>query len=339
MSKIEQPNEDCTLGDVAEASGFSRMTVSRVLNGQAGASQKTRAHILDVAKKLNYRPNTMAQSLRSRRSTVIGVIVPDISNPFFPEVFRGAESIAQLEGFTLMLSNVVESADREAEVLNKLLNQRVAGLIWCSARMEDEPLFAAIKDAGHVVLVNRQCPFDLASSVAVDYAMGAKLAVKHLTEIGAARIGIVAGPEWAFGAKERLRGVQAALREKGIEPVSKVFCDPTIEGGQQAAATLLYGNPDIDSLICYNDLTAIGALNVCRNMDLDVPGDIALLGFDDIYLAKLVSPSITSLGVEKYELGRAAMTLLLKRMRGEESPGHISLQPTLRVRGSTVPGA
>ena len=330
-----QDKSVCTLEDVAAEAGVSRMTVSRVLNGQGGASPKTRQHILEIAQRLKYRPNAAARGLRARKSSIIGVIVPDISNPFFPEIFRGAESVAQPEGYTLMLSNVVESADREAEVLEKLLNQRVDGLIWCSARMEDAALFETLKSAGNVVLVNRKCPIELASSVAVDYALGARLAVRHLMEIGARRIGIVAGPEWAFGAKERLSGVEAALHDKGMKAIATMFCDPTIEGGQQAAATLLSQAPDLDSLICYNDLTAIGALHVCRNLEIDVPGDIALLGFDDITMASLVTPPITSLGVEKYELGRAAMSLLLKRIQGNTSNGQIVLQPTLWVRGST----
>ena len=339
MKKKSDQTEACTLDDVAQAAGVSRMTVSRVLNGQKGASAKTRQHILDVVKRLNYRPNTAARNLRSRKSSVIGVIVPDISNPFFPEIFRGAESVAQSEGYTLMLSNVVESADREAEVLEKLLNQQVEGLIWCSARMEDRPLFKALKSAGNVVLINRNCPPELASSVVVDYAMGAKMAVRHLLDIGAGRIGIVAGPEWAFGAKERLKGVQAALRMHELEAAAIMPCDPTIEGGQQAAATLFVQNKGLDALICYNDLTAIGALHICRNLDLDVPGDVTLLGFDDIPLASLVSPPITSLGVEKYELGRAAMTLLLRRIRGETQMNEITLQPQLLVRESTLSSA
>ncbi|WP_416374709.1 LacI family DNA-binding transcriptional regulator [Marinovum sp.] len=306
------------------------------MNGQEGASAKTRQHILDVAKRLNYRPNTAARNLRSRKSSVIGVIVPDISNPFFPEIFRGAESIAQSEGYTLTLSNVVESADREAEVLEKLLNQQVDGLIWCSARMEDALLFKALENAGNVVLINRKCPKNLASSVVVDYAMGARIAVRHLLDIGAKRIGIVAGPDWSFGAKERLRGVEAALRKYEIQPLGTMFCDPTIEGGQQAAATLLAETPDLDALICYNDLAAIGASHACKNLGLAVPGDISLIGFDDIAIASLVSPPITSLGVERYELGRAAMNLLLKRIRGDESLNQVTLQPTLRIRESTM---
>ncbi len=325
-----------TLEDVASRAGVSRMTVSRVLNNRGGASEETQRRIREAARELNYRPNAMARSLKSRRSSIIGVIVPDISNPFFPEIFRGAESIAQASGYTLILSNVVESADREAEVLEKLLAQQVDGIIWCSARMEDDALKKALAPTRSVVLVNRESDPDLASSVTVDYALGARLAVDHLTEIGLSRIGLIAGPDWSFGAVERIRGVKKAMEKQGIAPIDVVNCDPTIQGGQTAAASMLAKHGAIDGLICYNDLTAIGALQAARNLELDVPGDLALIGFDDIDLAQLVTPTITSLGVERYEIGRAAMQLLLKQIEGQEADEKIVLHPKLMMRGSTL---
>lgn len=325
-----------TLEDVANRAGVSRMTVSRVLNNRGGASKETQQRIREAARELNYRPNVMARSLKSRRSSIIGVIVPDISNPFFPEIFRGAESVAQASGYTLILSNVVESADREAEVLEKLLAQQVDGIIWCSARMADAALNKALAPARSVVLVNRQSEPSLARSVTVDYALGARLAVDHLTEIGVRRIGLIAGPDWSFGAVERIKGIEKAMETGGLKPVDVVNCDPTIQGGQTAAASLLAKDNSIDGLICYNDLTAIGAMQAARNLQLDVPRDLALIGFDDIDLAQLVTPTITSLGVERYEIGRAAMKLLLKQIDGQVAEQNIVLHPKLMMRGSTL---
>lgn len=333
MAQNESP---VTLEDVAHLAGVSRMTVSRVLNNRGGASDETQKRIRDAAEKLNYRPNAMARSLKSRRSYTIGVIVPDISNPFFPEIFRGAESVAQSHGYTLILSNVVESADREAEIFDKLVAQQVDGIIWCSARMPSDALAPVLATAQSVVLVNREAAPDLARSVVVDYALGARLGVDHLLAIGARRFGVIAGPEWAFGAHARLDGVKEALGAHGIAPNAILFCDPTIEGGNTAAASLLAQGGRFDALICYNDLTAVGALMACRNLGIDVPGDVALIGFDDIDLAQLVTPTITSLGVPRYEIGRSAMTMLLKTVNREPAEQKLVLQPKLLVRGSTV---
>ncbi|MCR9121727.1 MAG: LacI family transcriptional regulator [Phyllobacteriaceae bacterium] len=325
-----------TLDDVATLAGVSRMTVSRVLNNRGGASQETQRRIREAASQLNYRPNAMARSLKSRRSQTVGVMVPDISNPFFPEIFRGAESIAQAHGYTLILSNVVESADREVEVLEKLLAQQVDGIIWCSARMPGDALAESLRTARQVVLVNRTTDPELARSVTVDYGLGARLAVEHLTQIGVRRVGIVAGPDWSYGARERLSGVTDALADCGVAAGRILHCDPTIDGGRMAAASMLADDRSIDGLICYNDLTAIGATQACRNLRIGVPDDLALLGFDDIDMAQLVTPTITSLGVERYEIGRAAMTLLLKLIEGRPAEDKIVLHPKLAVRGSTL---
>ena len=154
--------------------------------------------------------------------------------------------------------------------------------------------------------------------------------------VGARRFGVIAGPQWAFGARERLKGIEQALGKQGLEPVKIVYCDPTIDGGTTAAASLLAQAEGIDALICYNDLAAVGALMACRNLGIDVPRDLALLGFDDIDLARLVTPAITSLGVPRYEIGRCAMTLLLDVINRRTAEDRIVLQPKLMVRASTL---
>ena len=324
-----------TLEDVARAAGVSRMTVSRVLNGRGGASAETQRRVLMAAESLDYRPNAFARSLKSRRSNTIGFIVPDICNPFFPEVFRGAESVALKSGYHLVLSNVVESTDRELEVIDNLAARQVDGLIWCSARSSDGEVEAALRRVPAAVLVNRRVSGGLAGSVSVDYATGARLAGTHLVAKGRRAIGLIAGPHWSVGAQQRNGGIRSAVAASDARIVCELSCTPDIAGGQMAASTLLARGTKVDAFVCYNDLNAIGAQMACRNLGLDVPKDIAIVGFDDIEMAALVTPAITSLGVDLYGLGRSAMDMLTRRIDGDSTQDDILLQPRLVMRDST----
>jgi LacI family transcriptional regulator len=319
-----------TVTDVARQAGVSSMTVSRVLNGQPGASDETRKRVLEAAEQLGYRPNALARSLKQRSSRTVGMLVPDIANPFFPEIIRGAEDFAQANGYALLLCNVQEDVAREAALLQMLEGKRVDGVIVCSARSSDDDLARLIGRHEAVVLINRTLGSDRAGTIQIDYAAGAAKAVAHLVDTcGRQRIAILAGPRAARGGIARVEGAMAALAARGLAPAAILHGTPDLDGGRAGADQLPSG---IDGLICYNDLVAAGVL---QRLAALVPHTLAIIGFDDIPLAGLLAPPLTSLRVDKAEIGRTAMRMLLDRRGGMAKQQTVLVEPTLIVRGTT----
>lgn len=323
------------LSDIADKAGVSPMTVSRVLNGRGGASPETCDRIRQIAEEMNYRPNALARGLKSDRSHIIGVVVPDIANPFFPEIIRGIESIAMQQGYNLLLCNVVESADRELQILSILESQRVDGVVWCSARLPDKALVQALKSFKATVLVNRSVDAQLAGSIMIDYRSGASEALRFLWQQGRRRIGIIAGPDNSRGSVERLEGLHTTFRDLGGEAAGVVHCTPDVIGGAQASKRLFEECGRLDGLVCYNDLNAVGALQTCEELGIQVPEDIGIIGFDGIPLAELVRPKLSTLHVDKYGIGQLGMRMLLERIEGKFVQHSIVIRPQLITRGST----
>lgn len=331
---IDNAKQRLTIIDVAEAAGVSAMTVSRVLNGVAGASAATRAKVMREVERLGYRPNALAKGLKERSSGTVAMLVPDITNPFFPEIIRGAEDLAQAEGYSLLLCNVVENPEREAELLGMLEGKRVDGVIVCSARLPDQTLFAKIQRHGAAVLVNRQAPHALAGTIQIDYRSGARRAVEHLLARGRRRIGLIAGPATSRGGAERIEGARMALAEAGLAMAGLWYCSPDVEGGRAVLSAHAGAIGALDAVICYNDLVAAGVLLSARAQNLPVPDALAVIGFDDIPLAGMLTPALTSIRVDKYAIGRAAMRMLLDRRAGQGVQHGIVVEPQIVVRAS-----
>jgi LacI family transcriptional regulator len=323
------------LSDVARIAGVSPMTVSRVLNGRGGASPETSERIRQIADELRYQPNALARGLKSDKSGIVGVVVPDIANPFFPEIIRGIENVAMQHGYNLLLCNVVESADREVNLMRTLESQRVDGVVWCSARLPEKDLLKVLQSFKATVLVNRTVPPQIAGSITIDYRAGAADALRHLWDLGRRRIGIIAGPAASRGAMERLEGLRTAFAELGTEPVATVHCAPDVNGGMAASRELLEANSQVDGLVCYNDLNAVGALQTCEALGIRVPEDIGIIGFDGIPLAEFVRPKLSTLHVDKYGIGQLGMRMLLERIEGKFVQHSIVIRPQLIARNST----
>lgn len=333
MARTSQ--ERVTIADVAREANVSTMTVSRVVNGKGETSEATRAKVQEVVTRLGYRPNGLARSLTLQRTFTLGFVVPDISNPFFPDIVRGAEDAAWQAGYTLVLCSTVESVKREEKVLQLLEDKHVDGVIVCSARLPDEQLFPLIERHSAALLVNRRAPQEVASTLRVHDAQGTMRAVHHLLSRGKEALALLAGPSYSYSAERRFEGFETALETTGRE-VDKALirpCTPDEAGGFEAAKTLLRERPDIDGLICYNDLVAVGALQACEELGVRVPGDLAVVGCDDIRLASLVTPALTTLRVSKYDLGAQAVKMLLERIEGKAAE-EMLIKPELVVRQS-----
>ncbi len=330
-----------TMSDVAHESGVSVMTVSRVINNKGEISAETRQHVQAVISKLGYRPSGIARSLATQETRTIGLVLPDVTNPFFADITRGAERLAYSEGYHVFLCNSDEDPSRELAVIHSLEEKRVDGLILCSSRLSEESLWELLLRHTAVVLINRslrelegQNSFN---SIISDDTYSGYLATRHLIMSGHTDIGFLAGPLTSFSSAGRLQGYQNALSEAGIKPVLGWVrhCPPSVDGGYDAAMQLLNQQPHLTSLFCFNDLVAVGAIKACGELNLRIPEQIAIVGHDDIPLAALVSPALTTCRVSRHELGASAIGALLECLRGCPSGcQQIVLQPELIIRQS-----
>ena len=328
-----------TIGDVAELAGVSYQTVSRVINDKPDVSATTRQRIQDIIAETGYRPSHIARSLATARTATIGLVVPDISNPFFSAIARGVEQVASTQGYTVLLCSTGEDASRELEVLHMLDERYVDGVIVCGLREEDALLQQALSLFRAVVLVNRRLADETIPAIMVDDVLGGYVATQHLLQLEHTAVGFMAGPPTSYSGARRLQGYDQALVEAGIVRQDGWIqhCIPTVAGGGTAVRQLLANHPELSALFCYNDLVAVGAMRHCMTAGRRVPEDIAIVGFDDIMLAGLISPALTTCHVPRVEMGSQAVSMLFDCMKDDAGGCHeIVIDPELVVRASTV---
>ena len=329
-----------TMSDVARQARVSLMTVSRVINNKEGVKDETRQDILEIISKLGYRPSAIARSLATQKTRTIGLVIPDVANPFFADITRGVERLAYSEGYHVFLCNAEEDPLRELAVIQSLEEKCVDGLILCSSRLEEEKLADLVARLPAAVLINRtlaQKDGNTFNSVVIDDQRSGWLATHHLIERGNQSIGFLAGPPASYSGSGRHKGYLAALQGAGISLESGWVsnCQPSVEGGYEMTRQLLAKYPYLTALFCYNDLVAIGAIQACGELKRRIPEDFAIVGHDDIPLAALVSPALTTCRVPRHELGARAVNALLERLKGcPDGCQQIVLQPELIIRES-----
>lgn len=336
-----KPRKRPTIADVARAADVSLMTVSRVINNKPGVGDELRRQIQALADEMGYRPSQIARGLATRQSSTIGLVMPDITNQFFAYIASGAQDVAFEKGYNLLLVNTTEEMDREIAALDSLWQTETDGVILCSSRLPADELETAVRRFPAVVLVNRTLaePSEGIATLNVNDELGAKLAVRRLLALDRGRIAIIAGPLHSISGQRRLDGYRAAMAEAGIlfDPLLIEQCDPTFEGGRAAMAALLSRRPRIDAVYAFNDLVAVGAMDTIERQGKAIPGDVAVIGVDDIPLAAMVRPKLTTVGVDQVELGRTAMRLVLQMLDGDnQAAAALSMQfdPYLILRES-----
>jgi LacI family transcriptional regulator len=327
-----------TMTDVAQEAGVSLMTVSRVVNNKDGVSDRTRQRVLEVVDALGYRPSSIARGLVTKHTNTLGIVVPDIANPFFSSIARGAEQQAYAETYSVFVGNTDEEPKRERAILESLEDKRVDGILLCSSRLDEAELAEMVDRFPAVVLVSRKLDHDgCVGVILIADELGGKIATQHLIQSGHRNIGLITGPQISHSTRGRFKGYQTALEQADIpyNPDWVRYCSPVITQGRDTAYQLLEDNPELTALFCHNDLVAVGALQACTRLGLDVPDDIAIVGFDDIDMAAIVSPALTTLRVDRAEIGRSAMRMLLAQIQDcSETPREIVLEPELVVRES-----
>jgi LacI family transcriptional regulator len=327
-----------TIDQVAEAAGVSRASVSRVMNGHSTVSADVTQRVKDAAEELGYRPSRLARSLSLGRTNTVALVVPDLGNPLFQRILRGAMSAASSYDYRVLVAETAENAVDEAAVALEA-RQRCDALILAAPRASEEALRELLPQVEPVVLINRRVPGLTVPTVRVDYASGIGGMVDHLVALGHRELVYVAGPpSSASDAERRAALVTARERFPGLR-ISTVPCGSSVDAGFRSADAVLATGAT--GVVAYNDLVALGLLARLSEIGVAVPGDISVCGFDDVELARYSGPPLTTAAVPQADLGRRAWHLLHDRMNREMAavapliePDDV-VTPALALRGST----
>jgi LacI family transcriptional regulator len=305
-----------TINDVAKRANVSPVTVSRVLNGAPNVNEATRARVHSAIAELGYVPNVVARSLRSRRTRSIALILPDITNPFWPTVARGVEDAAQRCGYTVLLCNSDENAEKQARYLEVVISQQVDGVLIAPAD-SDAGSLAPLRDrAIPTVVIDRRIDGWDADAVRGDSVGGAELLTRHLIELGHRRIAMLSGPAATSTSQDRLAGYQAALDAAGIAPDPDLvrFGEFRHGSGAEMAHAALALHPSPTAIFAANNAIALGAIQAVGECGLRVPQDVALVCFDDVSPSAQLFPFLTVAEQPAYQMGLEAARLLFARL-------------------------
>jgi LacI family transcriptional regulator len=332
-----------TIADVAARSGVSTATVSRVLSGSVPARPETRERVLAAARELAYRPSGVARALKRRETRTLGLLVTDLGNPFYPEVVRSIEEAAHERGYGLVLCNAADDPARELAYLDLLIERRVDGIIIASSRATRRHASVLASNPIPVVLLNSGAVGSGLPTIDTAHRRGARLAAEHVLALGHRRLGHISGPPSNAASGLRLRGLRDAMRASGLadDELRVAAGNGHVDGGAAAADLVRDG---ATAIVCYNDLTAIGALRTLRTAGLRLPDEVSVVGFDDIEMAAWTDPPLTTVRQPIGDMGRLSVGWLadaLSRAEPMLEPRVQHLAPNLVLRQSTAnaPGA
>lgn len=327
-----------SIKDIARIAGVSHSTVSRALADSPLVNERTKERICQLARDMEYTPSAIARSLVRQRTETIGVVVSTVADPFVSEVVRGIEETAFDSGFSVLLCESGNSRDREIAGVKMLREKRVDGIVVSASTVGD--FYMPLLDELHIpiVLVNREQGTRYEYSVVTDDIDGGEQAIRHLLELGHRRVGLITGPTESQSSSNRLLAYRQTLERHGIafDPDLVAPGDGRADGGRAGAADLLSRPHPPTAIFGYNDMTAIGAIAAAKKRGLDVPGDVSVVGFDDIAFAEFVDPPLTTVRQRKYEMGRLAMDMVLDLLSGKMPAAKVFLRGELIVRESSA---
>jgi len=330
-----------TLRDVASAAGVHPATASRALNPGTRllVSEETAQRVSEAAERLGYRPNSVARSLRTRRSHTIGVLIPDLNNPLFPPIIRGIEDRLAQHGYVALIGNTDADPGKERLVFDQMRARHVDGFVLATATLNSPILAEAAEAELPMVLMNRIAQDYPFSSVSVDNEQGVRAAVAHLVSLGHTRIGHIAGPQDISTGVARLRGYQEAMGSHGlaIGPADIVYASGyTVDAGLRCGRELLEGTDDLTAVLAANDMLAVGCYGALDELGRRCPEDVSVIGFNDMPFVDRLHPPLSTVRFPHTQVGTEAARLLIERIEGGEGPVKILfLAPELVVRGST----
>lgn len=334
--------QSVTLRDVAKNAGVHLSTASRALD-------PTKRHLIAgtvvskisaIADKLGYRRDPIAASLRTRRSKLVGVIVPDIANPVFSPIIAAITESLSASGYSTIVADGGQDRKRQSALVGELMARRVDGLVLATVRRDDPILKECLQEGLPVVLVNRADESGRVSSVVTDDRAGMRLAVEHLIALGHRRIGHVAGPAHISTGHLRRLGFEEAMAAHGLELPAGAIVEAAAyerEAGETTAAQLLKNNPELTAVAAANDLLALGAYRAIARVGLECPRDISVVGHNDMPLADMVEPPLTTIRIGPREMGHDAARLMIATIEAPDAAvKRVVLSPSLVVRASTA---
>jgi len=331
-----------TIYDVARVAGVSTATVSRALNGTGQIAPPTRAAIEAAVEQLGYRANTIARSLVTKSTQTIALLLPDISNPFYAALVSGIQQYALERDYTMLLCTTEGDAEREEQYLSLLRAKQVDGALVDGLVLPPDRIARFVRDGFPIVCLDRDIGSTAIPLVQVDNRLGGRLATEHLLGLGHTRIAHVTGAQALGISEERLGGYRDALAGAGlpVDPALVLEGRFTEEGGYEAATALLETSPDLTAVFAANDLSALGVVGAIVESGRSVPGDVSVVGFDDLRISAFTSPPLTTIKQPAAEIAQLATELLIELTQGKQvgQERHL-LEPTLVVRRSTAPPA
>jgi LacI family transcriptional regulator len=331
-----------TLADVAKRAGVSIATASYVINARTGVGPRTREKVLRIAEELGFRPNRVATGLRTGQIRVLGLVLADITNPFYPDIAGGVIAAAAEAGFEVFLSHSGEGGKLDGEEVRALCDHQCAALIFTSLVVSDGRLLSEVvpRDVPIVQTV-RRIPGLAADFVGIDDRAGAREAAAHLVALGHEDVALLTGPEASSASHERLSGFRDVLADSGIEPKPErvVECQLTVDSGYRGAKQLLAsrtGPPG--AVLCGNDLIAIGAIDAFIDHGLTIPADVSVVGYDDIWFSSSRLVQLTTVRQPRHAMGHAAVSLALERLADVDvGPREVILPHEFVLRRTTAP--
>lgn len=327
-----------TIKDIARELDISYSSVSRALNNKSGVSPKTRKKVLEIAKKMGYQPNDLARGLVNRVSNTIGVIIPDIANPFFAEIIKGIMETANITGYDVFLCVSGWDADKEAEYIKALQEKRVDGIILKPARDKKNVIYQYITTP--FILLESWPTNGKYSFIEVDNEKGGYIATKHLIECGYKNIAFLGGREDSYSNMLRMDGFKKAINELGesVESTQQIFGNFGLTSGYELACKLFHSSKKVDAVFAGNDVIALGVLQCAEELGKKIPKELGLIGFDNIVYSRLPQIQLTTVHQPKYALGKIALETLLEEIKGKKEDKiikKITLEPELIVRKTT----
>ncbi len=324
---------------VASLARVSIATVSRTINGSSAVSDKLSKRVWQAIEQLNYFPNTHARSLVSGRSRILGIIVENITNPFFPELIASFEEIAVTHGFELLVSSGnIQSAAQIETIVRRMLERKVEGVAVLTFGSEESVLDQLVNHGIPLVLAEFEVNNPRVSTILIDYATGVREAVEHLVQLGHRKIAYLAGPHTLHSAETRLHCFESATAVSGLRIRREwiVDADHTLKGGEAGMERLLRLKERPTAVICSNDMTAIGVLHAAHQARLSVPEELSVIGLDDIAFTEFTLPPLTTIGLSRHDLARAAFDALRVQVEAMAEPGGPPVQRRFEVTTKLV---
>jgi len=327
--------------EVARLAKVSTATVSRTINGSDKVTPETKERVQRAIEELKFYPNTWARALGSGRSSLYGLIISDITNPFFPELVKSFEDIAVQYGQEVLVANTNYDPERMELCVSRMLQRKVDGVAIMTSEMDERWVREFHSREIPLVFLDTGAAHDLTSNIVVDYAAGVDAAVEHVVNLGHREIAFIAGPMKLHSARVRREAFAECLQRRGMGAGRMEEGNHQVSGGHEAMARLLVSQMRPTAVLASNDMTAIGALGAIHERGLRVPEDISIVGFDDIQISAFTQPALTTVRLSRDEIARVAFRSLYSIRQDGGKGAEYGLQPTLVVRRSTglAPGA